>query len=224
MTLWERDTISSFIPSRETNYIKLNYEDQFDELSLSDNEPAAKTVVIFDEAGCIPSYELLGLSRLGRDIEALIVVGDKHQLPPYDPSQGRRQPNSFSNRYGNRRPVTRESVTPLQSILDVSALTIDSSKVMLTTQYRVPKDIADMLNTRIYKGTYNTCPSAKVPHRGLFVENVLEDPNPRRKYVNLNEIEKGLEFIHQLSHDPEIRNILVITPVSSSTYFPPPSH
>jgi len=42
-----------------------------------------ETIVVFDEAGCIPAYELLGLSRLKRSIKALICVGDKHQLPPY---------------------------------------------------------------------------------------------------------------------------------------------
>jgi hypothetical protein len=44
-----------------------------------------QTIVVFDEAGCIPSYELLGLSMLGHSISSLVCVGDK-KLPPYDRS------------------------------------------------------------------------------------------------------------------------------------------
>jgi len=178
-------------------------EEEYEE----DEKKSKKTIVVFDEAGCIPSYELLGLSRLGRDIQALVVVGDKHQLPPYDASQGR-----LSKHHGNRRNLVREVHQSIKSILDVSELSTDDNKVMLTTQYRVPKDIADILNTRIYNGSYNTCPSANVPHLGLNVVHIPEDPNPRRKYVNSNEIDRGLELVDELSLDHRISNILIITP------------
>ena len=49
---------------------------EFELLQLSDTRELSKdTIVIFDEAGCIPAYELLGLTRLGRNIKALILVG-----------------------------------------------------------------------------------------------------------------------------------------------------
>lgn len=123
------------------------------------SSPPKLTVCIFDESGCIPAYELLGLSRLGRPIIALILVGDKHQLPPYDPTQGR----SFGR--GN---VRSQRDKKLQSLLDVSKLTIDSGKIMLTMQYRVPRDIAEMLNIRIYRGNYKTSPTARVPMSGMM--------------------------------------------------------
>jgi hypothetical protein len=198
-----------------------DFADKFGRMSVADfsdsdeeyEEDQKETIVIFDEAGCIPSYELLGLSRLGRDIQALILVGDKYQLPPYDASQGRL---AKPPQYDNRRRFRRDAHVPksLKSLLDVSELSIEDSKVMLTTQYRVPKDIADILNTRIYKGTYNTCPSANVPNLGLNVVDVPEDLNPRKKYVNSNEVERGLELVDELSLDHRIRNILIITPVS----------
>lgn len=125
--------------------------------------PPKPTVCIFDESGCIPAYELLGLSRLERPIIALILVGDKHQLPPYDPTQGR----SFGR--GNVPiNVRSKKVERLQSLLDVSELTIDSGKIMLTMQYRVPRDIAEMLNIRIYRGNYKTSPTARVPMSGMM--------------------------------------------------------
>lgn len=192
---------------------KSDMVDIFGRLSLNDldvneeDEETKKAVVIFDEAGCIPSYELLGLSRLGYDIEALILVGDKHQLPPYDPSQGK---NSKASRYGSPRSEGQKS------LLDSSSLTIDNGKILLTTQYRVPRDIADMLNSRIYNGAYITCPRANVPNLGLNVINVAADLNPRRKYVNSNEVEKGIELVRELFRDDRITKILIITPVRIS--------
>lgn len=137
--------------------------DIFGRLTLngSDSGFPKDTICIFDESGCIPAYELLGLSRLGRTINALVLVGDKHQLPPYDPMQGNRDKKSGPTRNGQR------GTKKILSLLDSSALTIGAGTVMLTTQYRVPRDIAEMLNARVYRGQYNTCLTAKVPDSGL---------------------------------------------------------
>lgn len=183
--------------------MSFNECDDFEEEDLP-----KKTVVIFDEAGCIPSYELVGISRLGLDIEALVLVGDKHQLPPYDANQGRPSSQRLWGRY--RQPKAR--VQKVQSLLDASALKLDTGKVMLTTQYRVPKDIADMLNVRVYNGKYKTCPNAGVPHFGLTVIDVPEDLNPRRKYVNSREVERGLKLADRLLLDDSISSVLIITP------------
>jgi hypothetical protein len=131
-----------------------------------ESDPPKETICIFDESGCIPAYELLGLTRLGRPIKALLLVGDKHQLPPYDPTQGRSfgRGNSFGNDTGTGQNKRDEKV---QSLLDVSALTVDSGKILLTIQYRVPRDIAEMLNLRVYRGNYKTCPNARVPMSGM---------------------------------------------------------
>lgn len=164
------------------------------------------------EAGCIPSYELLGLTRLGRPIKAIILVGDKHQLPPYDPMQGRRF--GRGNSFGANRSRRNDRAEGMQSLLDSSVLTIDSGKVMLTTQYRVPQDIANMLNHRVYRGQYNTCPLAGVPTSGLRMVDVTYSESPRKKYVNPNEVERGLRLLNQLSLEYDISSTLVITPVS----------
>lgn len=136
----------------------------FGRLTLRDNNPSIHkdTICIFDESGCIPAYELLGLSRLGRSINALILVGDKHQLPPYDPNQG-----MTYNRDKKFAGYELRDRNKILSLLDSSALTTDTGKIMLDTQYRVPRDIAEMLNMRVYKGQYKTCPTAKVPTSGL---------------------------------------------------------
>jgi len=102
----------------------------------------------------------------------------------------------------------------VSSLLDASTLTIDCGKVMLTTQYRVPKDLADMLNQRVYRGQYNTCPKAGVPISGLRMVDVPWSESPRKKYVNPNEVERGLRLLNQLSLEGGIFSTLVITPVS----------
>lgn len=176
-----------------------------------------KAVVVFDEAGCIPSYELLGLSRLGHDFEAILLVGDKHQLPPYDPSDGGNYKKSDWRSRGTygRRNMVGERKQAMKSLLNVSALSVDEGKLMLTEQYRVPRDIADMLNARIYNGLYNTSPLANVPSLGLNVCHVEEDSNPRKKYVNSHEVQYGLQLVEELSCDETIDDFLIITPVSA---------
>jgi hypothetical protein len=57
----------------------------FEKMPTSTNNNIKPTNAIFDEAGCIPCFKFLGLTRLGHSIEALVCVGDIHQLPPYDP-------------------------------------------------------------------------------------------------------------------------------------------
>ena len=145
------------------------------ELPLDDNKPAKETICIFDESGCIPIHELLRLSILGRSIKSIIVVGDKSQLQPYDSSQG----NSYQplrgtsanrdNRFGFASNSRWSRTEKLLSVLDASALTIHSGKVVLNTQYKIPKDIAAMLNKRVYRGQCKTCPNAKVPVTGWSI-------------------------------------------------------
>jgi len=154
----------------------------FERIMLSDVDevdPPTETICIFDEAGCIPAYELLGLTRLRMPIKAVIIVGDKHQLPPYDPMQGRsfHRGDSLGNiasrgrrdSLGNIASRGRRNMDErMQSLIDVSALTIDSGKAMLKTQYRVPRDIAEILNSRVYRGSYKTCPNARVQMSGML--------------------------------------------------------
>ena len=186
----------------------------FEKLTLENDE----VVVVFDEAGCIPSYELLGLTRLDYTIEALILVGDKEQLPPYQSSAVSRSSRPQASRHGaaeRDRGMPREIQPRVKSLLDTSRLSLDrGEKVKLTTQYRVPRDIADLLNDRVYKGDYKTSSICNAPKRGLYFIGVESDLNPRKKYVNKFEVDKILEII---AHHPE-EHIMILTPVSQSLH------
>ena len=118
--------------------------------------------MIFDESGCLPSYELLGLSRLECNVDAIVVVGDKHQLPPYNPASNLRKRRTAYSRKSQLRS-TPQNKGKLKSLLDVSKV----KETKLTTQYRVPRDIADILNTRIYDGNYQTPLDIGVLDKGL---------------------------------------------------------
>lgn len=176
-----------------------------------------KTIVVFDEAGCIPSYELLGLSRLGRSIDSLVCVGDKNQLPPYDPSQSsgcKKHRNGPRGANARQRSVTQE--LSVKSLLDVSKLTTDTGKVKLTRQYRVPRDIANLLNARIYLGDYVTAPECRAPSRGFHFVDVPEDRRQAgRKYVNDAEVQICLDLVRQSKREGRT-SIMVLTPVSAS--------
>lgn len=182
-------------------------EDGITDMRLSDE----KTIVIFDEAGCIPAYELLGLSRLGLGVDAIVAVGDKHQLPPYNPHQA-----SFPKKTARHFRPFRQSndVKKVDSILDVSGASY-LNKVNLINQYRVPRDIASVLNARIYKGEYNTPTECEVPRKGFFFVDV--PPDRDEKYVNQNEIRMCIELIHQMSKENKELIVMVLTPVRNST-------
>ena len=191
-----------------------------DNLSLNSNECEEKSaVVIFDESGCIPEYELLGLGRIVKDISSIVLVGDIHQLPPYDPSDRKKDQQRL--RHGRTSRIERstsqkDNKIKMKSLLHVSKLKEDNdTKIFLTKQYRVPKDIAEILNSRIYKGLYKTVDNMGIPHEGLKIVHVPLDRKPRRKYVNSFEVEKGLSLLRDAQRKC-IREIsaLVITPVS----------
>jgi AAA domain len=172
-----------------------------------------ETVVVIDESGCIPSYELLSLSQLKRSIACIVVVGDKHQLPPYNPGcdieplvTGRTTFISLKAPKGRR--VAK--LNKLQSILDVSRPS--QGKVSLSSQYRVPRDIANILNGCIYSGKYNTPKDANVPEFGFMFVHVPYCEG-HQKYVNENEIKATLDIIARKVEDGKT-NILVLTPVS----------
>ena len=211
------------------------------ELTIEDKE----TIVIFDEAGCIPDYEFLGLSRLGRKIKALVCVGDKEQLPPFSSTSTSRRGSSRTS------PAKEEKVL---SLLDVSGLKdsgsdeSSSGKIRLNTQYRVPRDIAGILNDRIYNGQYQTPSDCRAPERGFQTESGIvrckydrsrcRTPSdcraPERgfhfvhvdfdhhsmKYVNKNEISKCAQIVEQeLAIQCDDCSIMVLTPVSSQGLF-----
>ena len=170
-------------------------------------DSGSETIVVFDEAGCIPAYELLGLSRLNRTIKALICVGDKHQLPPYTPGSMNQKRNSFG-----RQPFPTHA-EKIESLLDVSALEDDGDKggkITLNTQYRVPRDIANVLNERIYMGSYCTPASCSVPDRGFHFVHV-EYIHGGKKYENENEVKKCVELVTKYKCSGE--SMMVLTPV-----------
>jgi hypothetical protein len=173
------------------------------------NTKAGKeTIVVFDEAGCIPSYELLGISRLQRSVKSLICVGDKHQLHPYAPGSFTTKGRSFRG-----RSVTSHAIETVASLLDVSALEENGDmggKIRLTTQYRVPRDIANVLNQRIYNNAYRTPINCAVPSHGFHFVHV-DYCHGSKKYENDNEVKKCLAIVK--THATPGQSIMILTPV-----------
>jgi hypothetical protein len=169
---------------------------------------------ILDEAGCIPAYELLGLYSLRRSIKCIVCVGDKHQLPPYAPNA---RQNAKEGRTGGCKVVSENVI----SILDVSDLEKTTGKVLLKTQYRVPADIATILNGRVYSGNYNTAKTANVPLEGFQFVDVpcrFHETSALRKdqkYINRNEIDECIKILRELQRDTERKSIMILTPVSA---------
>mmetsp|Transcript_19122 Transcript_19122/g.27193 ORF Transcript_19122/g.27193 Transcript_19122/m.27193 type:complete len:275 (-) Transcript_19122:473-1297(-) len=186
-----------------------SFSQKFAAINVVGENKRRKTIVIFDEAGCIPKYEFLGLSRLGRDIEGLVCVGDKNQLPPYNPSFTRK--SSQKTMYGFEKNVGCEKI---KSLLDASKFTKDSGVIKLTMQYRVPRDIATILNHRIYQGDYKTAPECAAPLAGFHFVDVFDSGQNREKYVNDNEIEECILLARNSLMDGFEKNIMVLTPIS----------
>lgn len=189
-------------PTDENPYTS-SEECGFPEEFLNDREEGPKRAFfIIDEAGCIPSFELLGLSRIGRPIEGLLVVGDKHQLPPY----------SSNSSFGKTKTAVTTHHT--RSILDESVLRVDDgSLVTLFLQYRVPRDIASILNTYIYNGRYETPWDSSTVATGFNLIHVERSRRTEESYVNRDEITKCIDILKRLLSSGE-ESIMVITPVS----------
>lgn len=200
-----KDAINEFdIDDLDFNNLDINDHD----IDNKCEDDEIQTIVVFDEAGCIPAFELLGLSRLNRAIKALICVGDKHQLPPYDP-------NSMGSQQNSRFTKSQDTGQKIHSLLDVSKLEVDGDrggKILLKKQYRVPKDIANILNVCVYNGDYRTPPNSRVPDRGFHLVHVNGDSTRGyKKYENESEVQKCLELV--IIHYPSAKNIMVLTPV-----------
>jgi hypothetical protein len=115
---------------------------------------------------------------------------------------------NWSDRRGGREIVDYN----LHSLLDVSKLTTDTAKVQLTTQYRVPRDIATLLSTSIYNNQYTTAETAKVPKQGFNFIDVPFMESKRRGYVNDNEVQEVVQLVHRCILD-EKESIMILTPV-----------
>jgi hypothetical protein len=173
------------------------------------------TFVVFDEAGCIPAYELLGLSRVRENIVGVLCVGDKNQLPPFisTTSQPTKSNGNGNWRQSNVRVGTSQEEKSIKSILDVSKMVIDKeSKVKLTQQYRVPRDIAEILNLRVYRGDYSTVDSTKIPVEGFLFVNV-PCKGEKVQYVNKEECSVCNRILQEL-RDQNKDEVIVLTPVS----------
>lgn len=136
-------------------------------------------------------FELLGLTRLGRTAFSLICMGDKHQLRSlarWTVWAACQSPHAAENCSAAFKP------NRLLSILYVRRLShANGAVIKLTTQYRVPCDIASMLNARVYVGDYQTTPGCGAPPRGLRL-NHASQRIVATKYMNDGEIYKCLEL------------------------------
>jgi len=195
------------IPGRSTSDDE-SIEELMDEQKI---DTPNSTVVIIDEAGCIPDFEFLGLSRICEDMIAIVLVGDQKQLPPYNPGNLSKGRPPFK-RAGSKNDMPDRSIQ--KSLLDMSQLTSDNGKVYLVEQYRIPIDIADILSVRVYNNNYKTSTKANVPLNGLKFVHVPLDLNPRKKYVNSNEVEEILTILQTFMRR-DVDNILILTPVRS---------
>ena len=118
-------------------------------------------------------------------------------------------------------PSTRDRTTSqspkVRSLLDASTLGPDNGKVKLSTQYRVPRDIANLLNARIYRGDYNTADTCNVPLKGFTMVHVRDNDGYRgegKRYINEAEIDQCLEIVRELIAQERTKSIMILTPVS----------
>ena len=147
-------------------------------------------LVIADEAGQIQVMDLLvPLVRA----KTAILVGDHRQLPPVVDSAVAEQLD----------PTEDELNTWLELSLFEKLFnnkTPDSHKVMLDTQYRMPKTIADFISDQFYNGEYHT--GRNVPYTDPFfntpivlIDTKLEKNRRERQFM---EAENARGYINHL--------------------------
>jgi len=128
-----------------------------------------RTVVIFDEASTIPSFEIIAAQRFCPNLAAIHVFGDKNQLPPF--KRNRRGP-------------------PVESLIDCcNGVNVEK----LTTQYRIPRDVANILDRRIYEGEYKSDESVSRGAVRFHFLNPPEQKHRRRRPKNHRDSEWDME-------------------------------
>ena len=90
-------------------------------------------VIIIDEAGALPEWKMPILTLMAP--EAMIMFGDQQQLPP------------FTRMRGNAAPT---------SALERIARALPDGVQMLRIQYRMPREICELLSERLYDGQLET--------------------------------------------------------------------
>jgi len=94
----------------------------------------------------------------------------------------------------------------LKSLLDVSQI---AEKIALRTQYRVPRDIANILDSRVYGGSYKTHPRCGVAEKGLEFRHLEKSGRPeRREYQNSDEVDMVFQLAQQAIRGGELKTIM----------------
>lgn len=163
--------------------------DLVNRMQCLDVKSEEKLVLIFDEAGCIPSYELIGLTQLARHIDAIVAVGDKHQLPPYNPQQSNNQNRAKTSFRAKSRQQINNIEPKIESILDASGRGNDDPG-------------------KIYHGDYKT--HSQDGSKGFILAHVPFERG-QEKYMNKNEVAFCVDLVQKLLAEG-MDNIMVLTP------------
>ena len=156
------------------------------------------TIIITDESSTIPSYDIFNMCLFTKcNIKGLVIVGDPNQLPPHE---------KLVTKAENGRFIKEENIPSLFDKLD-----IDVNRNHLKVQYRMQKDVADVLNHHIYKGKFETNNDVKLFGKGIEFINVQKQYIPNRTKpinYNYNEIDKVFELYKIYKH----KKVMILSP------------
>lgn len=113
--------------------------------------------IIIDEAGALPEWKMPILTLMAP--EAMILFGDQQQLPP------------FTRMLGNATPT---------SALERIAKALPEGVQMLRIQYRMPREICELLSKRLYNGQLETSDQLQA-HSSLPAICWIDHLNPELK-------------------------------------------
>lgn len=156
-----------------------------------------KTIVIIDEGSTIPIHELGTLSLIKQNVISLVLVGDPNQLPPF--GKLIKNNNSKYNKYN-------EEIT-IPSIFDKKYLKVKSNH--LEMQYRIPFEIAEILNKYVYNNKYNTIETKKYC---LDTVRIINSTTEDIKKANINEGEADKVVNIYNKYKYEYKSIMILSP------------
>ena len=199
--------------NKEKNNIKKDFEDKCDEKQniftstigslnrLLEHfeiiKNIKKTIVIIDEGSTIPIHELGTLSLIKQKIISLVLVGDPNQLPPF--GKLIKNNNSKYNKYN------KEITIP--SIFDKKYLKVKSNH--LEMQYRIPFEIAEILNKYVYNNKYNTIETKKYCLDTVRIINSTTE-DIKKENINEGEADKVVKIYNKYKY--EYKSIMILSP------------
>jgi len=168
-------------------------------------EKADIDYIVLDEAGAMHELDVLGTLLCGA--RSVVFVGDHLQLPP--------AVSLTFNKLNDNDPFKKDDVAYGVSTMERLTSVLSPSHIFkLKEQYRMPRNLCELVSELWYKGTLRTAPSKIETEKMTVIFKPVQGKEEREghSFVNHDEIHQVVRYVCKLlGQGKDIKDIVVIT-------------